>query len=254
MDAEKHIYRTEPRDLFIDIYRPQNSAGSLPVIVFFFGGGWNGGTPDQFRPFAQRLAERGMVAAVAEYRTKTSDDVEPYDCVIDGKSAMRYLRENAKTLGIDPNRIVAAGGSAGGHVAATTACVERWNHSADNLAISPRPNALVLLNPVINNGPDNFGFERVGDYYQDFSPFHRVHSHWPPTTIMQGTEDDLISVNMMQEFAENIRQHGARCEEHYYDKQPHGFFNFNDGNNPYYHKCLEILDTFMCSLEYIEPQ
>ena len=92
-----------------------------PAIVFFFGGGWTNGSVKQFETQATHLASRGMVAARADYRIKSKHGVTPKACVEDAKSAVRWLRQNAAKLGVDPDRIVAAGGSAGGHIAACTA-------------------------------------------------------------------------------------------------------------------------------------
>ena len=95
----------------------------LPAIVFFFGGGWTGGSPTQFEPQSRHLAARGMVAIVADYRVKTRQDAKPADCVSDAKACVRWVRANASRLGIEPERIAVGGGSAGGHLAASTATV-----------------------------------------------------------------------------------------------------------------------------------
>ena len=251
---ETHVYRQAPRDMKIDVYRPDHADGPLPAIVFFFGGGWVNGSMDQFRPFCEHLAKRGMIGIVADYRVKSRDETEPYDCVMDGKSAMRYVRAHAAELGIDPDRIAAGGGSAGGHVAAATACVTRWNNDDDDLSVSCVPNALALFNPVLNNGPDNWGYDRVKDYYEDISPFHRVTKGWPPTSIFLGSEDGLISVATMGEFAAHVRSVGSICDEHYYGGQPHGFFNRKEGANPWFQATLHGLDGFMVSLGYLGYQ
>ena len=91
-----------------------------PAIVFFYGGGWKGGSVGQFGNQSRYLASRGMVAMCAEYRTQNRHKTTPFECVIDGKSAVRWARKNAARLGIDPGKIAAGGGSAGGHVAAAT--------------------------------------------------------------------------------------------------------------------------------------
>ena len=96
-----------------------------PAIVFFFGGGWVDGSASHFHPQCEYLASRGMVAISAEYRVKNLHGTTPQECVKDGKSAIRYVRQNAAALGIDPNRIAAGGGSAGGHVAAAAGRARR---------------------------------------------------------------------------------------------------------------------------------
>jgi len=85
-----------------------------PGIVFFFGGGSNNGSPSQFYPHCQYLASRGLVAMSAEYRVKSRNGTTPRECVKDANSAIRWIRQHAQELGIDPHRVVAGCGSAGG--------------------------------------------------------------------------------------------------------------------------------------------
>ena len=120
-----------------------------PAIVFFFGGGWTSGKLEQFEPQASHLARRGMVAARADYRVKSRHGVTPKECVEDAKSAVRWMRANAAKLGVDPDRIVAAGGSAGGHIAACTAFSPGLDAEGEDANVSSKPNALVLFNPVL---------------------------------------------------------------------------------------------------------
>ena len=88
-----------------------------PAIVFFFGGGWSQGTVTQFTPQAKHFAERGMVAILADYRVFRRHGTTALEAMADARSAVRWVRANASKLGVDPNRIVAAGGSSGGHIA-----------------------------------------------------------------------------------------------------------------------------------------
>ena len=108
--------------LRLHVFKPDGhkETDSRPAIVFFFGGGWVGGTPTQFYQQARFLADRGMVAISAEYRV----GISPFHCVEDGKSAIRFVKEQASSLGVDPDRVIASGGSAGGHVAACTGVIE----------------------------------------------------------------------------------------------------------------------------------
>ena len=94
-------------ELKLHVFDPVDSKRTGAVVVFFFGGGWVGGTPSQFYPQCQLLAERGMLAISAEYRVRTKHETTPFECVADGKSAVRWIRENATSLNIDPNKIVA---------------------------------------------------------------------------------------------------------------------------------------------------
>jgi acetyl esterase len=167
-DATVKTYKTLGEDVNLKVYifNPANHkpADKTPAIVFYFGGGWVGGTPTQFAMQAKHLAARGMVAICAEYRTKKSHKTTPFECVMDAKSCMRWVRKNAKDLGIDPKRIAAAGGSAGGHLAAATATLTDFDEDKDK-SVSCKPNALVLFNAVFDNGPKGYGYSRVKDQY-----------------------------------------------------------------------------------------
>ncbi len=88
--------------------------------MFFFGGGWENGTIKAFEPQARYFAGRGLVTARADYRVKSRHGVTPKECVDDARAAVAWFRQNAAKLGVDPNRIVASGGSAGGRIAACT--------------------------------------------------------------------------------------------------------------------------------------
>lgn len=136
-----------PDTLKLHVFRPDGHTpdARAPAIVFFFGGGWNGGTPSQFYPHCVYLASRGMVAFSAEYRVKSRHGTTPFECVKDGKSAIRWVRAHAAALGIDPGRVAAGGGSAGGHVAAAAGVVKGLDEPGEDMSISSRPAALVLL-------------------------------------------------------------------------------------------------------------
>ena len=116
------VYKTiNGARLQLHVFEPEGHKPSdrRPAIVFFFGGGWTGGglpairPPTQFYPQCKYLASRGMVAISAEYRVKGTHGVSPFECVTDGKSAVRWVRAHAAELGIDPNRLASGGGSAG---------------------------------------------------------------------------------------------------------------------------------------------
>src|SRR5690606_27798722 len=141
-------------ELKLHIFEPagHHADARTPAIVLFFGGAWRGGTPAQLYPQCAYLASRGIWAASAEYRVKTRHHTTPVECVKDGKSAMRYLRTHARELGIAPDRLAAGGASAGGHVAAAAATTTAFDEATDDLGVSAIPNALVLFNPVYDNG------------------------------------------------------------------------------------------------------
>lgn len=245
------VYKTvEGTELTLHIFNPSDhrEEDKRPAIVFFFGGGWEKGNPEHFYRQSEHLASRGMVAICADYRTASRHNTSPAECVEDGKSAMRWVRGHADELGIDPDQLAAGGGSAGGHIAAATALLDGFNKERDDNSVSCRPNALVLFNPVIDNGPDGYGYERVKDYWEAFSPLHNIREGAPPTLILLGTEDELIPVKTVKKFEKEMLSVGSRCEVVLYEGQEHGFFN-----EVKFERTLAEMDRFLVSLGYLKP-
>ena len=224
-------------------YEPSQS---YPAMVFFFGGGWNGGNTGQFAPHARHFASRGMICFRVDYRVKSRQGTSPFESLKDAKSAMRYIREHAEDLGVDPEKLVASGGSAGGHLAVATALIEKYNEAGEDQKVSCVPNALVLFNPVYDNGPGGYGFERIGEAYKDFSPLHNIRAGMPPAVVFLGTEDALIPVETASYFKTVMEKVGSKSELYLYEGEGHGFFNYRIIEN--YKSTLERSDRFLVNL------
>ena len=257
--AKMEIYKTVGEvKLAIHIFAPEGHKASdkRPAAVFFFGGGWSGGSVNQFVPHCRYLASRGMVAMVADYRVSSRHKTTPFECVKDGKSAVRWVRTNAARLGVDPKRIAAGGGSAGGHVAAATGTVKGIEEDGEDRTVSPVPNALLLFNPVYDNGPKGYGHSRVKDRYEEISPMHNIRKGMAPAIVFLGTKDKLIPVETAKAFKAKMEAVGCRSELRLYEGQPHGFFNsrkFRPGAKVnYYHKTVHEMDVFLASLGWIK--
>lgn len=256
--AEFKVYKTTKQaDLHLNIFKPDDwkAGDSRPVIVFFFGGGWVGGNPSQFEPHCQYLASRGMVACAAEYRIKSKHQTTPFECVADGKSAVRWIRQHAAELGIDPYRIVAGGGSAGGHVAACTGTVIGFEETNENQKISSAPNAMALFNPVVDTTETGWkgGPKQLGKRCQEISPLHYIRNDLPPTIIFHGTADKAVSIENVERFTKLMKEKKNRCELVVYKDQGHGFFNLKRSKKNY-DSTIEKLDRFLTSLGYLSPQ
>lgn len=249
------VYKTvgETR-LKLHIFNPEGHQASdkRPVIVFFFGGGWIGGSPSQFYPHCEYLASRGMVAISAEYRTQHPHGVSPQECVKDGKSAVRWIRRHAAELGIDPDKVLAGGGSAGGHVAAATGTTTAFEEEGEDLSTSAVPAALVLFNPVFDNGPEGYGHDRVKEYWKAISPMHNISGTTPPTIVFLGTRDKHVPVKVAREYKRLMEVNGRRCDLHLFEGQAHGFFNY--ANREFYTKTIVEMDRFLGSLGYLEGE
>ena len=238
------------QELRLWILKPQDwkATDRRAAIVFFHGGGWVSGTPSQFNAQSQHFAERGLVCIQVQYRLlKAKDGEPPLVCIQDAKSAMRWVRSHAAELGIDTQRIAAGGGSAGGHLAACTALIEGLDDAQDDLTISPKPQALMLFNPVFDNGPGEYGYERVKERYKEFSPAHNIAPGAPPTIVFLGTRDQLIPVATVERFQRAMTAAGARCEAKFFEGKSHGFFN----SPPDRTETLQAADEFLVSLGWL---
>jgi acetyl esterase/lipase len=237
-----HLYVLEPK---------QGSATAKPAIIFFHGGGWVAGHAGQFNVQAQQVAEGGMVAIEVQYRLLGKDQhASPKICVEDAKSAVRWIREHAGELGVDPNRIVESGGSAGGYLAAFASMVPGWNDPHDDLSVSSKADLLVLYNPVIDNSPSGFGYKRFGAEYKRYSPYFYVTPLTPPMLIMSGTNDKLIHEAVLKTFRDKLQEAGVPCDLILYPGVGHGFFNYP----PHLKETTEAMLAFLRKYKYLnEP-
>jgi len=242
----KITYKQVPGDdLTLHVFQPADwkPTDHRPAIVFFFGGGWTGGNPQQFFPHARYFALRGMVAISAQYRTKGSHGVDPFACMADGRSAVAWVRSHASELGIDPGKVAAGGGSAGGHVAASTAFI--------NVSPAQAPVALMLFNPVIDTTEKGYGAEKLGARQLDASPVHHVRPGAPPTIIFNGTADTTVPFENVERFQRLMQQAGNRVDLIPYDGRNHGFFNRSRSLDDYVDN-LQHADRFLTSLGLLQ--
>ncbi|MGM0945382.1 MAG: alpha/beta hydrolase [Bacteroidota bacterium] len=160
--AQKQVLykQIDSTKLYMNVYYSVQVDSSIhyPAMIFFFGGGWVRGDRAQFINHAQYFSKRGVTCFLIDYRTKNKDNSTPFESLKDAKSAIRYLRKHADKFNIDTSKIIAVGGSAVGQLAAASALIEDYKEASDDMSISPKPNALVLFNPVVDNGPAEYGF------------------------------------------------------------------------------------------------
>jgi acetyl esterase len=239
--AESLIYKTVGgANLRLHIFSPDGHTPSQkkPAIIFFFGGGYISGTIMQFVPQAKYLAARGMVAAVADYRVTSRHGSTPSQSIADGRDSIRYLRKHAADLGIDPQRIVAAGGSAGGNLALAAAIL-----GADDSGVegSATPDALLLFNPV------------VVSISGGFSPLQELRTKLPPTQIMVGANDTTTKPSDDKAFCSKaLALGGAYCDVSVFEGGDHGFFNPAVQNERWFWPTLVTAARFLERVGYIE--
>ena len=224
---EKLLYKkTNEGDLNLFVYKPSefDIKKKYSCIVFFHGGGWNSGTPEQFQRQSRYFASRGMVAISVEYRIRNEHGTSPIQAMEDAKSAIRFIRSNAKLFSINPNRIATAGGSAGGHLAAVAGNIDLFDNSDEDLTISSKPNLLILYNPVLHYGR-KWGWI---DNPSNASPYDNLSEGSPPTIILTGTEDKIVPVELIESYKKRMESIGSRCDLILYEGAEHAFFNKGD--------------------------
>ena len=249
--------RRERLDLYVSYRR--DFKVRRPGVLFIHGGGFTGGDKAEYRTasVSADLARAGYVVVSCNYVLGPKDKagVWPRN-IADCRDAVRWMRANADALGLDPDRIAVAGGSAGGHLAASVATLPGLDDAKDDKSVSCLPNALVLYNPGTVMAPfpglDLKGFgagldkSKFGCEPTEISPLHHVKKGTPPTIIFHGKADTTVPYSTVEKFTEVMKAAGNRCELVGYEGQPHGFFN-----KAKYAETLAATDAFLVSLGYL---
>jgi acetyl esterase/lipase len=247
--TRKVVYKkVGDRELHLHLFLPEGHQprDRRPAFLVNHGGGWTGGAPRRMYPFAAHFAKLGLVGMSLEYRlidAKTGST--PFECVKDGRSAVRYLRAHAAELGVDPDRIIVSGASAGGHVAAGTALFDGIDEAGEDAKVSCTPNALVLLYPVIDTSREGYGQAKIGKRWEELSPLHRVRAGLPPTIGFHGTADTVTPFAGAKAFHEAMRKAGNRCELVAHDGGKHGYLLFD---RALYEETLRRTEAFLTSV------
>lgn len=196
--------------LSLDVYRPQGGSGSAPVVVFFYGGGWQRGERAQYGFVGQRLAQNGVLAVVADYRTWPRAGFPAF--VDDAARAVAWAHAHASAYGGDPTRLFVSGHSAGAQIAALV--------GADATYLRPygmRPRDLAGV--IGMSGPYDFVINGV--YVPIFGPpaqwpkaqaVNAVDGDEPPFLLVHGTGDRVVEVQDSEQMARRLRDAGVRAE------------------------------------------
>lgn len=234
------------------VYRPEEwrASDKRPAIVLFFGGGWRMGSSWQFAPHAAHFQKEGYVVVLPNYRVKERDGTTLVDSARDARSALRWVKGHADELGIDPDRVIAGGGSAGGHLAAASPVVD-LNNEGDDLSIDPAPAALLLFNPAADLGalfdpgapvPEEFGVTH--EEVRRADPAAHVGANYPPCIIFHGTGDTTVPYPTIVSFVEKVDEAGGDCELVPFEGREHGFFNLSRSEEDW-EKTLRLADAFL---------
>jgi len=244
------------RDLKLDLFLPKEGGGARPAIVFIHGGGWQGGNRRAFQRQAAYLAGKGYVGACIEYRL--SGEATFPAAVEDCKCAVRWLRANARTHRLDPAKIAACGGSAGGHLAAmlgTTAGRRELEGHGGHGDHAGAVNLVIAFNgvfdleragrsPNANNSVGKFlggTFQEKPDLYRQASPLAHASKEAPPFLFLHGTADKVVPIAQARTMLAKLRDLGVKAEIYEADGAEHGFFN----RPPHFEPTLKRLEAFL---------
>ena len=260
----QEVYKTvDTFKLKVDIFYTSQSfeRENNTAIVFFHGGGWAYGTPGEFFTTCERYAKMGIVTFSVDYRLSIengmtpSKTISPIESVMDAKSAMRWVRENSGKFHIDRNKIVAAGQSAGGHLALSTAMIEDYNEKSDNLSISCSPNAVLLFSACVNaveGWCDRLLADRR-DKIWSISPAHNVKKGLPPMIEFHGTDDEQVPKWTVQFFENAMKKEGNYFEQHMFEGRKHYLGDGNPEYSRYYDEdILNVTDDFLRKFNFLK--
>jgi len=234
-DLELKLYVFEPTE--------RSPGKTVPGIVLFHGGAWSIGQAKDHFFQADYWAKRGLWACSADYRlipnekkivpcqvkgTKIPDEIE------DAKDAMRYVREHAAELGVNPDMLVAGGGSAGGHLAVATALTPDPESDAPK-KISCKPNLLLLYNPGTLY-PDAHDTVRLIYFTKDTQP--AIQFFGSNDTMLETTGKPCL---------EQAKKVGCIMETYVADGAGHGFFKVP----PWDDQTLYVSDQFLVKQGYL---
>ncbi len=256
--TKKVVYKkVGNRELSVDMFYTKSSQqkNDNTAIALFHGGGWVFGSPSEFYEACRRYARKGKVTFSFQYRLSRNEDgsyphpeITPVESTKDALSAIRWLRENAATLKINPDKIVVGGQSAGGQLALSTALIDSVNEVTDNLKISPMPNALLLYSSNVNTIEAwidmLFGDRRLEIW--SISPYHNLRKNMPPVIEFRGDEDDQVLPYTVEMFKAKMNQLGNYYEEYVYPGKKHYLAPDNKKYATYFdEEILEKTDAFL---------
>jgi acetyl esterase/lipase len=252
--ATSHTYKSiGGAQLRLHVFAPAvKPARPVPAVVFFYGGGWMWGEVSSFLPYARRLAQLGMVTVLADYRVYCRHGVGITEEMADAKSAIRWVRDHARELQVDPRRIAASGGSAGGHLALSTALFTQFSDEPRRSARSARPDALLLLYPCVDEtSADERGISEpaLAGHGRDVSPLFHVARGLPPMLVLQGTGDAIHS--SVKNFCDAAARAGNHCELVEYEGAPHGFIQMRDGDLQWQQRSMVDIERYLRGIGYL---
>jgi acetyl esterase/lipase len=254
-DAATYVYQERPQgDVQAHVFFPMKQGTEpAPVVVFFHGGFWDTPTPTQFVPHCLHFANRGAVTVAAETRTLARHGTGPVEAIEDARDLIRWLRFNADTFNLDPNRVI-IGGAAGGAFLALLATMPKLKMMPLVDGLDCRPQALLLFSTLVNTAVKCQASERFSDSRSAtrLSPSKLIRRKLPPMLLFHGKADRVTPFSEVERFTRKLRFWGNKCQLMDFERADHSFFNFNVSHRNF-ELSIGAADRFLVELGHL-PQ
>lgn len=236
------------RKLRCDVFTPPDDTTNRTAILIVHGGGWMQGDRSQLKGYGVQLARYGYVCVTSEYRL-SQEAIWPAQ-IHDVNAALRWMRANATSLGVDANKICVLGNSAGGHLALMAAVQDpAFDGVGGNAGVSSACAAIVAIYPPtllrVRSETDALGMlfgGRVARSVEDHaSPLTHARATFPPTLLIHGNADVVVPVSASFEMYQALAKAGAPVELHVYDGLPHAF----DAAPEFGHQITDLIALFV---------
>lgn len=233
-------------ELRMDLYRPADAGDKvLPCVVVIHGGAWIAGQRADMTAISEAFAQKGIAAANISYRLAKAPNFHKWPAMLDdAQTAVRFLRANAEKYHLDPNRIGAAGASAGAHLSLFLGSRDtRDPKPTDHPGVSSRVAAVLDLFGPTDMSQDypktitiDFLFQTVlgkprakaEAEIKDASPLLFMDAKSAPVFIVQGMDDPLVAPNQSKILEAKLKELGVPVESRYVEGMGHG----GDANDP----------------------
>ncbi len=250
-DAATYVYAQRPEgDVLAHLFFPHDTTTApRPVILFFHGGFWESPTPTQFVPHCLHFAGRGAVAVAAETRTGARHGTGPLEAIEDARELIRWVRGNADTFNLDPNRVTITGAGGGAFLALLAAMPPSKDlPPVDDLDCTPQ--ALVLFSALVNTAVKGAAADRFPDFKsaKRLSPTNLIRRKLPPMLFFHGRADRITPFDEVDKFRRRLRWRGNSCELVDFVQAEHSFFNFNFSHKNF-EQTIGMMDRFLAGLE-----
>ena len=255
-DAATYVYQERPQGAVqAHVFFPENpSSAPRPVVVFFHGGFWDSPTPTQFVPHCLHFASRGAVAVAAETRTGARHGTGPLEAIEDARDLIRWLRHNADTFNLDPDRVV-IGGAGGGALLALLTAMPKPKRLPPVDGLDCRPQALILFSALVNPTLKGQALERFPNARsaKKVSPMHLVRRKLPPMLFFHGKSDRITPFDEVDRLRRKLRFWGNSCDLVDFERADHSFFNFNVSHKNF-ELTINAADRFLVEHGFLAPE